>query len=273
MNRLRVFLALVGVVFFLWVRVQGATPAVFSHGLRGRPEVALTFDDGPHPLYTPLLLEILRQHQARATFFVVGKRVKQYPGLLDRITREDQELGNHSFSHTDMRSLTREEVSRELSRTSALTEGWAGVKLHLFRPPGGQYNGKVMECARRQGYTMVLWTLNPADWKMPQDKILEKIENTVRGGDIILLHDGAIETIKALPEILSILKTKGLNCVTVGWMIQKWEEQRSASQTKQEAAQIKKELQGKYKDGHPVVKSDKPDKGALEIYHNIEQDR
>ncbi len=178
-------------------------------------QIALTFDDAPHPLSTPLLLASLKRADVKATFFVVGEGLRLYPELAYRMVLEGHSLANHSENH---RNLTRSdvpvsdydmEVKQCFTRIEAL-----GQKTKLFRPPGGGMNRAVMDYLYRHDYTLAWWSNNIGDWARPPAwKIVERVNMGVRPGDIVLLHDAGIGTAQALPSIIRNSRDQGLDFV------------------------------------------------------------
>lgn len=184
--------------------------------------VALTIDDGPNYKATPKILATLKEKQVRASFFVVGSNVERYPKLLAQEVAEGHEIGVHTYSHPLLTKLNAQSIAEEFSRAEQAI-GVIAPKPTLFRPPGGFYNAKVVEAARRHGYTIVMWSVDPKDWSRPPvDKIIEKILADVKPGSIILLHDGQypIPTTEALPIIIERLRERGYEFVTVSELLQ-----------------------------------------------------
>ena len=187
-----------------------------------KPYIALTFDDGPHGTKTTELLDLLKKLRCPSTFFVVGAQVRRYPELVQRMVVEGHELGNHTFNHYRLTRIPLDEVGDELNRTRALLRAIVGSSSRLFRPPGGEYNPEILKIVEKNGYTTVLWTDDPADYKAertPGD--LERLVlRDITPGGIILLHDGIDATLKALPNIVQSLRNKGYIFTTVSGLIQ-----------------------------------------------------
>jgi len=193
--------------------------------------VALTFDDGPDPAYTPEILDILKQNNVKATFFVVGRHAEEYPDLVKRIAQEGHEIGSHSYSHPfNLVMLSKERMKQEVTRSEQVITKITGKRPYLFRPPRGIYNKSLTDFLMERKYTMVLWTLSSRDWQEPSYKeITWRVTTGIRPGDIVLFHDsGSIImpeggnrmcTIQALPYIIKDLKEKGYRFVTVSDMI------------------------------------------------------
>lgn len=181
-------------------------------------KIALTFDDGPWPAQTDKVLDILKAEGVPATFFMVGLRVKQNPGVARRVASEGHAIGNHTYHHVDVSQSAAEKVSKELSGTSGVIITITGVEPRWFRPPGGNINDQAYTEAAKQGLGTVLWTVDPRDWGL--DQTAAAIENAVvtatRPGSVILLHDGGgdrSQTIAALPKIIGRLKASGYEFV------------------------------------------------------------
>jgi len=186
--------------------------------------IALTFDDGPHPEHTALILDLLKQYDAKATFFVVGNKVARFPELLKREVAEGHELANHTYTHAYLsRNLN---IKKEINQTEELIYGITGQKCHLFRPPGGIFNERLIAVAKEEGYKVVLWSWHQdtKDWSSPGTRrIVDRVLKNVRNGDIVLFHDhveGSMQTVQALETILPELRRRGYRMVTVSELIQ-----------------------------------------------------
>ncbi|MGB8957209.1 MAG: polysaccharide deacetylase family protein [Tumebacillaceae bacterium] len=176
--------------------------------------IALTFDDGPNPEYTPQVLDVLKQHQAKATFFVIGSRIEQYPELAQREVREGHELANHSYHHPGMTRISAEKLREEIEQAQNVIVSATGQTPKAFRPPGGVYNDKVVNTAKQAGYMVVMWTWNQdtRDWRRPGvRKIVDQVLSNAHNGSIVLFHDHGgdrSQTVNALTEILPELKKR-----------------------------------------------------------------
>jgi peptidoglycan/xylan/chitin deacetylase (PgdA/CDA1 family) len=176
--------------------------------------VALTFDDGPDPDGTPPLLDLLARHGVRATFFVVGKRAAEHPGLLRRIAAAGHALGNHTFSHVDCRRLGPDQLVDELARTDrAVRDAGLEAAALPFRPPWGRL---TLRQYRRVAADrpVVLWSVNPYDFCSTPDQIVRACAGA-GPRDVVLLHDRKPQTREALPAILERLAARGLPTVTL----------------------------------------------------------
>jgi len=184
--------------------------------------VALTFDDGPNPLTTPKILDLLAENDAKSTFFVIGKRMDQFPDVVKREALEGHEVANHTYSHLYLNHrISERRLADELSRTEKQILNLTGKHSLWFRPPGGFFTDSVIKIARDHGYKMVLWSWHQdtKDWSSPGTrKIIDKVLKNVRNGDIVLFHDhvqGSMQTVEALETILPELKKRGYRMVTV----------------------------------------------------------
>jgi peptidoglycan/xylan/chitin deacetylase (PgdA/CDA1 family) len=165
-----------------------------------RSIAALTFDDGPHPLVTPQILDVLAKHEARATFFMLGKAAAAHPSLVKQVADAGHVVGNHSWDHSSFPELTKSQRRRQLQAcTTAL--GPHGQK--LFRPPYGDQNIRSALQARWLGYEVIMWTLDARDWACRDAvQIAERLRNHVKPGGIFLLHDDQSQTVQALDLFL-----------------------------------------------------------------------
>ncbi|HLL86869.1 MAG TPA: polysaccharide deacetylase family protein [Thermoleophilaceae bacterium] len=201
--------------------LRQGTPAYLDHGSREAEAIALTFDDGPGAL-TAGLLDVLAAGRARATFNVLGSRVRGREELLRRTLREGHEVGSHAEHHERLggRPLA---AYRQLVRTSASLRAATGVAPRVFRAPYGDVSRGVVRAARAAGLTAVGWDVDPRDYETPgADAILERVVAAVRPGSIVLLHDDrrALEqTVTATERILVSLAKRGLRAVTASELL------------------------------------------------------
>ncbi len=213
-----------GLVVF-WVEPLGVlgvlerlTPNIVYRVRTELPLVALSFDDGPHPEFTPQVLEILKQHEAKATFFLIGERALRYPEVVARIRAEGHEIGNHYLRNGATLGHSNEEFMGNLEKTERAIG--AGEKLELFRPPGGVAWARQIRLARERGYTCVLGCAYPHDPMHPPVWYIRwLIEKNLAPGTIVILHDGianAKRSVAALPQILAAGRKKGLRFVSIG---------------------------------------------------------
>ena len=178
--------------------------------------IALTFDDGPHPLITPRILDILDRHGIRATFFLVGKQVELYPELAREIVARGHTVGSHGFSHCDLTTLSAAEMERELVRSRHAIRAATGREAVLFRPPGGRYNATVRQAAANLGFDVVFWTANVSDYPGREPAVVgEKLLAKLQPGGILLLHNGEDPSPDLLEGLLNGLAGRGLPCVAL----------------------------------------------------------
>lgn len=176
--------------------------------------VALTFDDGPNSHYTPQLLDLLNDQQVLATFFVTGENIRHYPLIIKEMAASGHELANHTFSHRDLTTLSSQQIHQQVSKTEQeLQKILPDYQLKYVRPPYGHTNQKV---ADNIVHPLVLWTLDSGDWSHPDEKtICQNVLSQIKDGDIIIFHDDNQQTISALKTIITELKQRGFQFVTV----------------------------------------------------------
>ena len=187
--------------------------------------VAITFDDGPHPLLTPQILKILAKYDAKATFFVAGNKVERFPEVLARVAKEGHEIGNHTYSHIYSGEITEEKLTEELRKTDDLIRKYTGIETTLYRPVGGLYNDRIIHTAVKNGKLVVLWSWrqDPKDWRNPPAaNIVSTIKTGLAPGNIILFHDwigddttATSQTVAAFGQLMEYLHKNGYRCVTV----------------------------------------------------------
>lgn len=191
------------------------------------PVIALSFDDGPAPVHTLQVLEVLAAYQAQATFFVVGERAKLYPEVLRKTLEQGHELANHTYTHLLFREeyLSASALEDEILRTEEAIRAATGQHPRLFRPPGGYCNMQALRTLIDYNYKMILWSL-PQDlggWKkLGAAHIVDHVLHHARNGDIVMLHDqgeGADQTVEALQHILPALAERGFRFVTVSELL------------------------------------------------------
>lgn len=233
------FLTLLGV---LAITAVGAIAAyllgpylfgLWSHGITrkgkaGSGQVALTFDDGPDPGYTPRCLEILEAHHVHATFFLVGQQVRRYPDLTRQIRAHGHDVGNHTWSHQHHWLLAPRRAMDEVREGSRAISETIGEPPRYFRPPFGVMNLFSYGEAARLGERCVLWSIAAKDWEggRSANMIAGTVCTLLKGGAIVLLHDcggaeGAPEAmLRALPDIISEAKRRGFRLVALSEMIE-----------------------------------------------------
>jgi peptidoglycan/xylan/chitin deacetylase (PgdA/CDA1 family) len=187
----------------------------------GNPRlIALTFDDGPYPVETPLLLDVLAELHVPATFFLIGNDAVHFPQLVRRIASGGHEIANHTQTHpADFQALSDAEVTSELDRGARTLERYArdpAIRT-MMRPPHGRFTEATVRAAQRDGYDVVLWDDDPGDWRIiSSEAIAAHMEVSATAPDIVLLHNGRLSTIEALPEVVARFRAAGFSFVTVG---------------------------------------------------------
>lgn len=186
--------------------------------------IALTFDDGPDPVYTSEILDVLKEKDVKATFFLLGNKMKQNPGLTERIFEEGHCLANHTYSHIDLKEKSLKEIFSEIQQTEQILVGACGESNKLFRPPWGHITSSEKAALIKNGYKVVLWDVNSRDYKpgISVNEIVDNIMNNLGDNRIILFHDSDYQgkasrknTARALPIIIDFLKVLGYKFVTV----------------------------------------------------------
>ncbi|WP_085113725.1 polysaccharide deacetylase family protein [Thermoanaerobacterium sp. PSU-2] len=197
---------------------------IFSSNKKAKKLLALTFDDGPSKEFTKKYVDVLKSLNIKATFFVVGKMAEKNPNLLKYIAENGDEIGIHSYSHKYMPLMPPEQMIDEFYKTQAIVVNVAGVKPDLFRPPYGAFNNTLVKISNALGLHVVLWTVDPDDWKRPGiPNIINTIVSKSSSGSIILMHEGNSETLAALPQIITKLRSKGYSFVTVSELMKAYQ--------------------------------------------------
>jgi peptidoglycan/xylan/chitin deacetylase (PgdA/CDA1 family) len=193
----------------------------------GKPWVALTFDDGPHPVYTPQLLESLRAAGVLATFFWVGQQAESYPVHARQASTDGHCIGSHSFSHMAPRGSSLEQIRSDYRRGRTAVEELVGKPVPLFRPPYGSITSRSLAALRQLALRPWLWSVDAGDWRegVSTEDLLRGL-SCVGAGDVVLLHDGAADegigvgrdrlaTIEVIGPLVDLLKARGLSFVTL----------------------------------------------------------
>ncbi len=176
-------------------------------------KIAITFDDGPHPVYTEKLLDGLKEREVKATFFVLGQNVEKYPEIIERMKEEGHIIGNHTYSHIQLRSTNRQQFRDELVLTNESISGITGQEVQYVRPPYGTWDKKLEE---ELNMFPVLWNVDPNDWCTGNaDKVTKNIVNKAKENCIILLHDCYQSSVDAALASIDILTQEGYEFVTV----------------------------------------------------------
>lgn len=181
--------------------------------------IALTFDDGPSP-YTPKLLDTLRKHHAKATFFVVGRNVQRYPGVVRRMAAEGHEIGNHTWNHPHLPELFDEEIVDQLTKTQDVIHKTIGRRPTIMRPPFGETNERVGIHMGDLGLPQILWTGTTRDWEARDTGVItDRLLALAKRDAVILMHDTVPETVKAMPRVLKSLEKQGYRFVPFSWVL------------------------------------------------------
>jgi len=196
---------------------------------RGTRQLALTYDDGPNDPHTLRLLEVLAKHNVQATFFVIGRFVQQRPEIVREIVRAGHVVGNHTFSHPLLIFKSEAEIRGELSQCRIALQDAIGESSNLFRPPFGGRRPAVLQVARELGMEPVMWNVTGYDWDAPPAAAIEgKVAKRIRGGNVILLHDGGhrqmgadrSQTVIATDRLITRYQAAGYAFVTVRQMME-----------------------------------------------------
>jgi peptidoglycan-N-acetylglucosamine deacetylase len=192
--------------------------------------VALTFDDGPSDEWTPKILDALKQSGVKATFFMLGKHVEKFPQIAKRVADEGHEIGNHTYNHHVIMSLSLQDIESEIRFTEAVIKKVTGQTTQYFRPPKAYVTAKERKMIEGMGYKVVLWSLNSKDWVTFDDRIITNfLVLNIKPGDIILFHDsGGVfkeeggnreETVKTIGKLVKALTKRGYKFVTISELL------------------------------------------------------
>jgi peptidoglycan-N-acetylglucosamine deacetylase len=202
----------------------------FAGLLRGSRQLALTFDDGPNDPNTLRLLEVLARQGVQATFFLIGRYVQQRPEIAREIVQAGHVVGNHTFTHPLLIFKSETEIRQELSQCRAALQDAVGQHSNLFRPPFGGRRPAVLRVARELGLAPVMWNVTGYDWNAPPAAAIErKVAKQIRGGDVILLHDGGhkemgadrSQTVIATDRLIARYRSEGYDFVTIPQMMER----------------------------------------------------
>jgi peptidoglycan-N-acetylglucosamine deacetylase len=196
----------------------------FAEGLRGSKQIALTYDDGPNDPHTLKLLDVLAKHSVRATFFMIGRYVLQRPDIARAVAQAGHVIGNHTFTHPLLIFKSAAQTRTELLDCRSALQDTIGEHSNLFRPPFGGRRPATLRIARKLGLQTVMWNVTGYDWNAPPAAVIEKkVARQMRGGDVILLHDGGhralgadrAQTVIATENLIRRYKDQGYEFVTV----------------------------------------------------------
>ncbi|MFY9660000.1 MAG: polysaccharide deacetylase family protein [Terriglobales bacterium] len=200
----------------------------FAGGMRGSKQIALTYDDGPNDPHTLKLLDVLAKHNVRATFFMIGRYVQQRPEIARAVAQAGHVIGNHTFTHPLLIFKSAEQTRTELVKCRSALQDAIGEHSNLFRPPFGGRRPATLRVARSLGLETVMWNVTGYDWNAPPAAVIEKkVARQMRGGDVILLHDGGHlamgadrgQTVIATENLIRRYEDQGCEFVTVEEML------------------------------------------------------
>lgn len=226
-----VLVCIVAVLLAISIDGMNSAQVFFGYAERKTPvyavnttekKVAISFDAAWGADKTEKIMEICKDFNANATFFLVGFWVDKYPDLVKKIDENGFEIGTHSKTHPDMAKLSRESMVEELSTSKKMIEDITGKPVELFRPPYGAYNNTLIEVCEEQKLIPIQWDVDSLDWKgLSADSITTRIINGVKCGSIILCHNNSDNILDALPMVLDRLNKMGYKVISVGDLIHK----------------------------------------------------
>lgn len=186
-----------------------------------QPIIAMTFDDGPHPVHTPKLLDMLKERNIKATFYVVGQLVNEYPDIVRRMAAEGHEVANHTWSHPYLTKLGADSVKSQIQKSSDAIEKLTGRRPTNMRPPYGATNSRLNKRMNEEfGLKVIMWSVDPMDWRYRNAaRVTNEILTKTQPGGIVLAHDIHASTVAAMPATLDGLAKKGFQFVTVSELI------------------------------------------------------
>ena len=175
--------------------------------------IVLTFDDGPHPTRTPLVLRALKKHKMKAVFFVLGKNAKRYPGIIQAIVKHGHQVASHGYAHANMKKLSPAQIAKELDDTTAALQA-AGAQAFYFRPPYGIYTKSLEKQLALRHLRLVMWSIDSMDWSSKHTAgMTDKITKKLKPGRILLLHDIQAHTATHIDAILSAIDQAGYTTI------------------------------------------------------------
>lgn len=225
MKRFGIFSVLLAVcLLFGTFPASAKAEVVYRHvGAGDKKRVALTFDDGPHPRYTPQILDILAEYGVEATFFAVGTNAEMYPKLIAREVAEGHEVGNHTYNHYHTANLDAETFRRDVMACDSVLHKITGENVRLFRPPEGVCTEEIRTFCEQKNYRIILWSVDTRDWAhTPVDTICRNVMENTKNGSIILMHDFIGKnspTPAVLRRIIPELQEAGFEFVTVSQLL------------------------------------------------------
>lgn len=215
-----------GGLFWQYAVYEGSDPVrktatVISNADWADPEeklVALTFDDGPHPVYTEEILDVLDQAGIKASFFMMGKEAELYPDVVKKVSDAGHLIGNHTYTHANVCQISADETTEEITKTNDILEGLTGKRPQFFRPPFGCKN-ETLE--KQTGMFWIFWDVDTLDWSLQNaEQVYCKVVKNVGENDIILMHDAYPSTVEAVRELIPALQEMGYTFVTVDRLVE-----------------------------------------------------
>lgn len=179
--------------------------------------IAITFDDGPNPQFTPQVLALLKQHDAKATFFCIGKHIETHPELFKQIITEEHTIGNHTYSHANNFGFFKtQKVQAELQQTNSIIKKISGLNPKLYRPAFGVTNPRIARAVTNLNVTTIGWNKRSLDTtNLSEFQILKRATKNIKTGDVILLHDTSEKSVRVLEQLLLFLQDNNFQSVTV----------------------------------------------------------
>lgn len=202
----------------VWLMSEtGETSEVLEPAAGEPKKIALTFDDGPHPVYTRQMLKLLKERNVPATFFLLGQNVEEYEDVVKEIAGDGHLIGNHTYHHVQITTLPTEQAYEEIEKTSRLIEDLTGKGTEYVRPPFGTWNEGLES---ELDLIPVMWTIDTLDWTTGNvDWIVNQVVKNAEENDIILMHDSYRSTVQAVERIITLLEAEGFEFVTVDEVI------------------------------------------------------
>ena len=213
------------ILFTLLCVISAHADGVIANNSAASKKIAITFDDGPHPVHTEKILDILKKYNVKATFFIIGANAEKLPDIVKRTFDEGHELGNHTYNHVFVNRVSDEKLREEIAAMDKVIFDITGTRPIVFRPPGGAYNDKKVEIISETGHKCILWSWwqDTRDWSCPPvDKVVHTVVSNLHDGDIVLFHDfnsGNTPTVEALEIIIPDLISKNYEFVSVSELI------------------------------------------------------
>jgi peptidoglycan/xylan/chitin deacetylase (PgdA/CDA1 family) len=227
-NRLSRYIKVIFIISTISIIAFSYNPkGMASEFQTNKKQVVLTFDDGPSYLYTEKILDILKTYKIKASFFLIGSKMIEYPDIVRRINIEGHSLGNHTYNHTRLDKYIDQRVDEEIAETNRVYENILGFAPKYFRPPGGRINKTVLSTVDHYGLVPIGWSINANDFLYTDQQvdvafvnkkvasILALLEKDLKPGAIILMHNGNEISAAALPKVIEFIKSKGYQFTTL----------------------------------------------------------